>query len=390
MVNQPDSFRIDLSTREVIVGERRVDPRLSPQEFALLQYLYEHDGETCTRQELGDHVWGVGEGPGAVSRYDDHMLHALMHRVRQKLQRVGIDLRPYIVNVAGVGYRLQSVPVRAEPDARKRRLPIVAAAIGSAAIALVAAVLIAVMVIDTEDQGGGVVRGSTIEPTAPVVAELCGSEMISPVPGSVLAGETVTFEWTPGCGMVKYDFWVGCTKNGSDFFDPDDGAFTKATVSGLPVDGGPIYVRLTSSDGSEEGTFSEYYTYTTVADNDSAIVLEVPGDGTSYVDSGIEVSAAQPLEITACGQVFINSAGYPAFKAGGDDACPGAWRPAFTVPELPCWALIGRIGDGTPFLVGPSFTIPEDTPAGRFYLGVNDDNPTDNSGSFRVTVETSP
>ena len=53
---------------------------------------------------------------------------------------------------------------------------------------------------------------------------------------------------------------------------------------------------------------------------------------------------------------------------------------------LPCWSLIGRIGNGSPFEVGDGgiYTVAN----GELYLGVNDD-PTafgDNSGYWTVAM----
>jgi hypothetical protein len=214
---------------------------------------------------------------------------------------------------------------------------------------------------------------------------LCGSQMIEPAPGSTLAGETVTFRWTPGCGMTKYDLWVGCAPGAVDYFNPDDGQFTEATVAGLPLDGGPVYLRLTSSNGTDAGTFVEHYEYRAAKTDDSEATVFVPGD-TEWMDSGFNVTPDAAIRLEVCGQVEINAQGFPAFPPGGDDQCPGMWRPGVTAPDLPCWGLIGRIGEGQPFLVGSALLVPSSAPGGVLYLGVNDDDVSDNGGGFRVTV----
>jgi hypothetical protein len=55
------------------------------------------------------------------------------------------------------------------------------------------------------------------------------------------------------------------------------------------------------------------------------------------------------------------------------------------MPDAPAGALIGRIDNGQPFLIGrnTSVRMPSD---GTLFLGINDDNVSDNSGDFRVLL----
>jgi DNA-binding winged helix-turn-helix (wHTH) protein len=95
----------------VHVGGRRINVRLSKKEFDLLLYLFGKAGQTCSREELSDALWGWVEAGGkVVPRYDDHMLHALVHRLRGKLARAGVDLGQYLTSISGVGYRLDTTP----------------------------------------------------------------------------------------------------------------------------------------------------------------------------------------------------------------------------------------------------------------------------------------
>jgi hypothetical protein len=48
-------------------------------------------------------------------------------------------------------------------------------------------------------------------------------------------------------------------------------------------------------------------------------------------------------------------------------------------------ALIGKIGDGDPFLVGKSKSF-DVAAQGRLFLGVNDHGVENNSGSFQVMI----
>ena len=62
--------------------------------------------------------------------------------------------------------------------------------------------------------------------------------------------------------MTNYDLWLGTETHSADIFDRADVPWPTETVSGLPTDGSTIYVRLTSSDGTEPNTFFQVFTYT--------------------------------------------------------------------------------------------------------------------------------
>ena len=55
------------------------------------------------------------------------------------------------------------------------------------------------------------------------------------------------------------------------------------------------------------------------------------------------------------------------------------------IPNAPAGALIGRIDNGQPFLIGRNTSVR--MPAGgTLFLGINDDNVSDNNGNFRVLL----
>jgi hypothetical protein len=70
--------------------------------------------------------------------------------------------------------------------------------------------------------------------------------MVSPAPGSTLPGSAVTFQWTPGDGVQQFWLMIGLWPGGDTLYSADQGLLTSAPVSGLPVDGRTIYVRLWS------------------------------------------------------------------------------------------------------------------------------------------------
>jgi hypothetical protein len=117
----------------------------------------------------------------------------------------------------------------------------------------------------------------------------------------------------------------------------------------------------------------------------------VQGSESRGVDTGIDVRTGDQITISASGSIV---AGQRVGTVGADGARSGATsifgvsrRP---VPTAGVGALIGYLmqpGSATtqPFLVGSQLVFTAQTD-GRLYLLVNDDNYSDNSGSFSVRI----
>jgi two-component system response regulator VanR len=93
-----DWLRVDARLHEVWIGERRLEPRLSPQEFHVLAYLAANSDRVCTHDELGDALWGAGN-------WVSNMLHRVVHRLKAKLESDPRQPR-YVRTVPQIGYRL--------------------------------------------------------------------------------------------------------------------------------------------------------------------------------------------------------------------------------------------------------------------------------------------
>jgi len=113
-----------------------------------------------------------------------------------------------------------------------------------------------------------------------------------------------------------------------------------------------------------------------------------------WTDTGIDLRPGDTLDIEAHGLIRVSAnLRIPAQDPGGYH--PGCARAnvvfgqpvdvaAVPAPTLSCWSLIGRVG-GSIFEVGAQSTVPEGS-AGRLYLGVNDDDIRDNSGTWTAVV----
>lgn len=101
-LREPETYRVadlvcDPRTRRVERAGRRID--LSPKEFALLQFLLEHQGEVVSRTLIADRVWDMHFDS------DTNVIDVQIRRLRAKLEPVGAA--PLIHTVRGVGYVLE-------------------------------------------------------------------------------------------------------------------------------------------------------------------------------------------------------------------------------------------------------------------------------------------
>lgn len=101
----------------------------------------------------------------------------------------------------------------------------------------------------------------------------------------------------------------------------------------------------------------------------------------AWVDTGINVNRGDRVAFSASGDIMVG----PGASAGVGGT-PVLKSTQYPIPNAMAGALIGKIGNSAPFLIG-SNTQPITMPAaGRLMLGINDDGFGDNTGSFSVTI----
>jgi hypothetical protein len=118
-------------------------------------------------------------------------------------------------------------------------------------------------------------------------------------------------------------------------------------------------------------------------------VIDVPGTSRG-VDTGIDVRAGDQIVFSASGVVVAGQRAGEVGPEGRRSSGLGSIVGTRPVPSAGVGALIGYIrtldGQQTqPFFIGSQLTlsVPVD---GRLYMAINDDNYSDNSGSFSVRV----
>lgn len=91
---QVGSLRLDLRSRQIDVGTGWIE--LPTREFALAEMFFRNPGQTLTREQLLDRVWGYDYDPGS------NIVDVYIGYLRKKLGN------PIIQTVRGSGYRLQA------------------------------------------------------------------------------------------------------------------------------------------------------------------------------------------------------------------------------------------------------------------------------------------
>jgi len=98
---------------------------LTAKEFALLEYLMLHRGESVSRSELLSHVWKTEENKGT------NIVDVYINYLRRKLESSdGTSDRDLIQTVRGVGYRIGGLARKSSPSHRQPFAPAVPAGLG--------------------------------------------------------------------------------------------------------------------------------------------------------------------------------------------------------------------------------------------------------------------
>ncbi|MBI5684217.1 MAG: putative Ig domain-containing protein [Verrucomicrobia bacterium] len=83
------------------------------------------------------------------------------------------------------------------------------------------------------------------------------AQMTSPANGGTLVAASTTFSWSAGTGVSQYALWMGNSPGSYELYAAVVGTNLTQAVT-LPVDGGPVYVRLWSQMGGV-WKFNDYF-----------------------------------------------------------------------------------------------------------------------------------
>jgi serine/threonine protein kinase len=236
---------------------------------------------------------------------------------------------------------------------------------------------------------------STNSPGGPVGSNPPVTKPIANAPATTVPGAPQNVTTTANSGYEVTVHWADSSP-GTTGFNVDNGCPVGAcggpdaelhTTTGpvnsttFPAQPGTwICFRVQAISGAGDSAWSGYGCVQTPG-------LTVSG-ATEWTSSGLTLNAGDRIGITAAGTVHIDPA-YPVGPGGTATCTPAKNYPTSTTPfpgpSAPCWSLVARIGNGAAFEVGTSAQFI--ATAGVLYLGVNDNNFADNSGSWTVNIK---
>ncbi|GGX34653.1 response regulator transcription factor [Undibacterium squillarum] len=96
---QVGPLQLDRLNRQVRCHQHDID--LTSREFTLLEFLMRSNGQTLTRGQILEHVWGYDFDPST------NVVDVCIRRLRSKIAELDPDLSP-IESVRGTGYRFRT------------------------------------------------------------------------------------------------------------------------------------------------------------------------------------------------------------------------------------------------------------------------------------------
>jgi hypothetical protein len=121
------------------------------------------------------------------------------------------------------------------------------------------------------------------------------AEITSPSNGSTLSGASVTFRRNAGIGVTDYKLCVGSSQGAQDIYAESTMAGTSQNISGIPVDGSTVHVRLYSRIGSV------WY------HNDYSYTAATTGGGGGGGGSSADITIGSAIQVSASGISGIDS-----------------------------------------------------------------------------------
>jgi pSer/pThr/pTyr-binding forkhead associated (FHA) protein len=91
---------LEVNVSAGVVRVNRYAVALSPKEFVLLAYLYEHRGKVCSKDEIGEAVWSEYQ-----SGVYDYQIENLVRRLRTKIENDPTTPQ-LLLTIRGLGYKL--------------------------------------------------------------------------------------------------------------------------------------------------------------------------------------------------------------------------------------------------------------------------------------------
>jgi hypothetical protein len=173
------------------------------------------------------------------------------------------------------------------------------------------------------------------------------------------------YRFSPDGGVVTFD-----RREGGRIDVPAD---QMARIYINPASARKVYAPILAALGNNQGSG---------AVGTSGATVTVPANQ-QWTPTNFTVRRNEMINIDASGEVMWSPEA--ADRATPAGALNGRKAGAPPVGEVPGGALIGRVGNSEPFVIGNRRTVRMPA-AGMLFLGINDDVVTDNTGNFTVTL----
>lgn len=155
----------------------------------------------------------------------------------------------------------------------------------------------------------------------------------------------------------------------------------------------PLRITIRNSSGERDVTSNEVARIIFARPAGAATPDPTPGAGAgpgltvaanrTWTPTNITVRRGETVRFASTGQIRLS--GDQRDLASVNGSLNQRYAAGSPLPQFLAGALIGRIGNGAPFAIGGQTAI-EMPASGILYLGINDDNVSDNAGHFNVEV----
>ncbi len=180
-----------------------------------------------------------------------------------------------------------------------------------------------------------------------------------------------------GDEVGQSDLFRGLDANNDDVITTDEWQWSRRSFARQDQNGDG---QLTRRELTNTELQNQQATGGAVGTSGRTIVIEA---ARGWIDTGINVQRGDSISIEASGSVKLSNNGSDISEPAGSRM--GRRADSAPLRNEPAGALIARIDNGAPMLVGSRRTFLA-TETGRLFLSVNDDFFQDNTGEYRATV----
>lgn len=117
--------------------------------------------------------------------------------------------------------------------------------------------------------------------TAPTLPDGGAAQVTSPAIGSTLTDATLPLTWGSAAGAAQYYIFAGSTPGGYDLYSGSQGTSLARSLTGMPLDGRPIYVTLYSLINGVYKPSSAWFTTANTASGNKRALITSPASGTT-------------------------------------------------------------------------------------------------------------